>query len=282
MSDTITLYTFVIIFSLCVGSLLNVFIYRVPLMLAREWRCECQSLLNIEETGPKTPSINLFFPRSYCPRCQIKLRILDNIPLLSYLFLKGRCYNCKLSIPIRYPIVELMTAVLSTYSFYLYGPSLYFVFACLFLWTVIPIFFIDLDEQIIPDSFAYSLLWIGLLANTQALYVNLDVAVYSTVGAWLSLWGFIQLFYLCTGKIGMGNGDFKLFAAFGAWFGWTALPFIILLSSFTGAIIGSIYLKITKQAHATPIPFGPFLCISAMIYLFWGEQIIDFYLRSML
>lgn len=270
-------YVFLILFSLSIGSFLNVVIYRLPLMLEQEWTSQCQSLLNIEET--KSSRLNIVFPRSFCPHCKTNIPAWHNIPILSYLLLRGRCHHCKTHIPLRYPLVELLTLTLSLLAISHFGYTPELAFALLFIWILIPIYFIDLDHQLIPDVLSLSLLWIGLLANTQMIFTSLHHAVIAAVIAYLTLWIFIQLFYLLTGKIGMGNGDFKLYAAFGAWFGWSQLPFILLAASFIGALVGIGYLKCTHQSKETPIPFGPFLCIAGMMSLFWGNHIMQWYLQ---
>lgn len=272
------LYLAIGLFSLCVGSLLNVVIYRLPLMLEQEWKQQCCELLAIEDKEKEAP-INLFFPRSFCPKCKTQVSAWQNIPILSYLFLRGACYHCKAPISIRYPFIELLTLLLSLYASWHFGFTPKLAFALVAIWLLIPLFFIDLDHQLLPDSITLSLLWLGLIANCCSLFTSLPNAVLSAAGAYIALWLFIKLFYLITGKVGMGHGDFKLFAAFGAWFGWTALPLIILLSSLSGAVVGLIYLKVNKKDNDTTIPFGPFLCIAGLIYLFWGPQIIHWYLR---
>lgn len=270
-------YIFIALFSLCVGSLLNVIIYRLPVMLKAEWLKDCQLLMQ-QEVKQETTAINLFFPRSFCPSCKNTVKAWHNIPLLSYLLLRGRCAYCQHPIALRYPMVELLTCALSIVALFHFGLTWHCLFALLFIWLIIPMFFIDLDEQLLPDSLTLGLLWLGLIANTQGLFTSLPNAVLSAVGAYLALWLFIQLFYLITGKIGMGNGDFKLFAAFGAWFGWTQLPLILLFSSIAGAIIGSIYLKFQEKNKDTPIPFGPYLCLAGLVTLFYGPTILNWYL----
>lgn len=272
------LYLNIAFLSLCVGSLLNVVIYRLPIMLEKEWKKECCELLAIENKD-QSPSINLFFPRSFCPQCKTLIKAWQNIPILSYLLLRGACHHCKAPISLRYPCIELLTLILSLYTTWHFGLTAQLIFPLLALWILIALFFIDLDHQLLPDSLTLSLLWLGLIANCSALFTNLPNAVLSAAGAYLALWIFIKIFYLITGKVGMGNGDFKLFAAFGAWFGWVALPFIILFASFAGAIIGLIYLKTSKKSMDTSIPFGPFLCVAGLIYLFWGPSLIHWYLN---
>ncbi|HAZ7574539.1 A24 family peptidase [Legionella sp. PATHC032] len=271
------MYLVVGLFSLAIGSLLNVIIYRIPIILQEEWKEQCCELFHLEQQKEKI-KLNLFLPRSFCPHCKAMVKWWQNIPLLSYILLRGRCYQCDSRISIRYPFVELLTTVLSLYASWHFGFTTQLLFALLAIWILIPLAFIDLDHQLLPDSLTLGLLWLGLIANTQNVFVSLNVAVLSCVGAYLSLWIFINLFYLMTGKVGMGHGDFKLFAAFGAWFGWMYLPLILLISSITGAIIGLFYLKTNGKSRDTTIPFGPFLCISGLITMFWGDLIINWYI----
>lgn len=270
-------YVFLALFSLAIGSLLNVFIHRLPIMLQAQWACQCRELLSlpVEQTSP----VNLFFPRSFCPSCKTTIPFWHNIPILSYLILRGRCSHCRISIPIFYPLVELLCMVLSVLAAWHFGFNITLVFALLFLWVLLVLCFIDFHHQLLPDSLTLTLLWLGLIANTQSLFTTLPNAVLSAAGAYLGLWLFIKLFYLITGKIGMGNGDFKLFAAFGAWFGWTQLPLILLVSSITGAIVGITYLKLSKKTKETPIPFGPFLCVAGLLSLFYGNDFMHWYLN---
>ncbi len=272
----LTAYIFLGLFSLTVGSLLNVIIYRLPLMLNAEWTSECRNLLHL--TDEPKQNINLFFPRSFCPGCKYLIPFWHNIPVLSYCILRGRCHQCHQSIPFRYPLIEIISLTLSLLAAYRFDFSPTLLFSLLFIWALICLFVIDLHHQILPDSLTIGLVWLGLIANTQNLFTTLPNAVLSAAGAYMLLWLFIKLYYLFTGKIGMGHGDFKLFAAFGAWFGWTQLPLILLFSSITGAVTGIIYLKFTQQTRETPIPFGPFLCVAGLISLFFGKTIIHWYL----
>lgn len=272
------MYVAVALFSLAIGSLLNVVIYRLPIMLEDEWRQEYRELLQLE-TKEKKHSINLFLPRSFCPSCKTMIKSWQNIPLLSYLFLRGKCLHCKAPIPIRYPLIELSTMLLSLYASWHFGFILQLPFVLIAIWLLICLFFIDLDHQILPDCLTLSLLWIGLIANTENLFTPLPEAVLSAAGAYIGLWLFIKLFYEVTGKIGMGNGDFKLFAAFGAWFGWKFLPLILLFSSIAGTIIGLLYLYLQDKSKDTTIPFGPFLCIAGLTTLFWGQKVLNWYLH---
>jgi len=276
-NNTVFIYCIIALFSLAIGSLLNLVIYRLPLMLESEWKQQCCEFLELPQE--KAKPINLFFPRSFCPNCKCMIRAWQNIPVLSYIFLKGRCFQCHERISVRYPLIELATLFLSLFAAWHFGFTLQLLFALAAIWLLIVMFFIDIDHQLLPDSLTLSLLWLGLIANTQNLFTSLPNAVLSAVAAYLSLWLFIKLFYLITGKVGMGNGDFKLFAAFGAWFGWTFLPLILLLSSISGAIIGMIYLRVNNKSQDTTIPFGPFLCFSGMVSLFWGNEVIHWYLK---
>ena len=269
-------YLLVAFFALAIGSLLNVIIYRLPLMLRASFSKDCRSFLQL----PAEPDnvINLFFPRSFCPNCRMIIPAKYNIPLLSYCWLRGRCKNCHQPISARYPLVEILSCLLALLSVWHFGFSLNLIFVLLFVWIIIALFFIDLEQQLLPDSLTLSLLWLGLIANTQSLFTSLPNAVLSAVFAYLTLWLFIKLFYLLTARIGMGNGDFKLFAALGAWFGWEQLPLILLFASFVGAITGIFYLRLQKKTKDTPIPFGPFLCLAGLLSLFWGKTILHWYL----
>ncbi len=275
INDLILYYVLLGVLSLAIGSLLNVIIHRLPIMLNAEWTRQCQEHLHLD-TSPSV-KINLFLPRSFCPSCKHQIAAIYNIPLLSYLFLRGQCAYCRAGIPLRYPLVEVLCAILSLLAAYTFGFNLQLLFALLFIWLLICMFFIDLKHQLLPDSLCLGFLWVGLIANTQYLFTPLPNAVLSAVGAYASLWLLIKLFYWATGKIGMGHGDFKLFAAFGAWFGWTMLPFILLFSSLLGAVMGGMYLFVTKKTRETPIPFGPFLCVGGLIALFYGQTIMDWY-----
>lgn len=280
LTPTWLIVLFLIPIALSIGSLLNVVIYRLPIMLMENWQFECRQFLRLDPSQSENfsnPSVNLFWPRSFCIHCRQPVAALDNIPLLSYLILKGRCRQCRTKISIQYPLIELLTCVLSLAVFWHFGFSLTCLFALLFLWLILPLAIIDIQHQLLPDCLTLSLLWLGLIANTQNLFTSLPDAVLSAAGAYVFLWLCIKLFYLITGKIGMGQGDFKLFAALGAWFGWTQLLIILLSASLGGAIIGSIYLKIQKKDRSTPIPFGPFLCAAGLISLFFGTNIWQSY-----
>ncbi|MDI9818232.1 MULTISPECIES: A24 family peptidase [unclassified Legionella] len=270
-------YLLLALFALAVGSLLNVIIYRLPIMLRTEWEKDCRHLLNLPPGSYE--KLNLFLPRSFCPFCKTMISACNNIPVLSYCLLRGRCRHCGKRISLRYPLVELLSCLLALYAAWHFGFNLTLLFALLFIWFLTSLFFIDLNHYLLPDSLTLGLLWLGLIANSQSLFTSLTDAVLTAATAYLALWLLITLFYWVTGKIGMGNGDFKLFAAFGAWFGWTQLPLILFLASITGAITGIAYLKVNKKTKDTPIPFGPFLCVAGVVSLFWGKSIIAWYLE---
>lgn len=272
------LYGLVFIYSLCVGSFLNVVIYRLPLILNAKWTVLCSEFLNIQPA--QVDKVSLAFPRSACPKCKRPVKAWQNIPVISYILLRGKCFECNAYISLRYPFVELLTACLSVLIFYYFGLSLQSGVALILLYTLIVLTFIDIDTQLLPDNITIPLIWIGLLINTQSIFVSLPNAVFSAVGAYLVLWSFLKVFYLLTGKEGMGEGDLKLFSAFGAWLGWQVLPLIILLASILGAIIGMAILYFQKQDKDTPLPFGPYLCIAGFVALLWGKPIIHWYLST--
>ena len=266
-------YIILALFFLSIGSLLNVFIYRLPLMLKQQWADDYCNML--DNPPVKTKPFNLFIPRSHCPKCHTPVRIIDNIPLLSYLWLRGKCHACHTRISIQYPLVEILTCVLSFCVLMHFGIGTKLPYLMIFTWILIVLFFIDLHHQLIPDSLSLSLLWVGLILNMTDAFTGIDDAVWGAVIGYMSLYLFTQVYYLLTGKIGMGNGDFKLFAAFGAWFGTKALLPIILISASVGAIIGTIYLLVSHKGKNTPIPFGPFLAASGFIYLFYGKIVLQ-------
>ena len=252
--------TFILLYSigmLLIGSVLSMLIYRLPIMVNQA-----------EPSCSSTSRFNLFLPRSHCIRCKKIIPIYHNIPLLSYILLRGRCHACHCAISWRYPLVEALTLIFSLLALYFFGCQLLLVAVLPFIWPCIALAMIDLDHQILPDPLTYSLLWLGLLINSQGIFCTLSAAVWGAAIAYVSLWILIKVFYLITGKIGMGYGDFKLFAALGAWFGWSALTPILLLSCMLGIIFGSFYLWINKKNRNHPISFGPYLCIAGVVYLF--------------
>ena len=265
---------------LAVGSFLNVVIYRLPKMMERDWQAQAAELRG--ETPPEKERFNLCVPPSACPHCERPIRMWENIPVLSYLLLKGRCAGCKAMISIRYPIVELLTGLLSGFAAWHFGWGWAGVGAILFMWAMVALTFIDADTQLLPDSITLPLLWLGLLLNLEAVYVDVPTAVIGAVAGYLVLWSVYWLFKLTTGKEGMGYGDFKLLAAIGAWLGWTILPLVILISSIVGAVVGVTLIVLAKRGREVPIPFGPYLATAGVIAFFWGRQITDAYLGPLL
>jgi leader peptidase (prepilin peptidase)/N-methyltransferase len=263
-------------FGLLVGSFLNVVIHRLPLMLEQGWRAECAEL-----TGTPAPSAeryNLVVPRSRCPHCGHPIRAIENVPVLSYLALRGRCAQCKAAISPRYPIVETLAGAIAGYIAWRYGVSAAAVGAMLFAWTMIALAFIDLDTFYLPDNLTLPLLWTGLVFNIGATFTDLTSAVIGAAVGYLVLWGVFWAYKLATGKEGMGYGDFKLLAAIGAWLGWKMLPLVILLSSFVGAVVGIALIVLAQRGRNVPIPFGPYLALAGLIALFYGEQLNRQYL----
>ncbi|MEO1897808.1 MAG: A24 family peptidase [Cycloclasticus sp.] len=274
------LYLSVGILGLLVGSFLNVVVYRLPIMLQRSWRQECLSFLEQEETDSISPAVfNLSQPRSHCPTCNQQISAVENIPVLSYLFLRGRCKNCQASISIRYPSVELITAILSILIAMQFGVSIQTCAALLFTWVLICLTLIDLDTQLLPDNITLPLLWFALFISLFNVFVTPQVALIGALAGYLTLWSVFWLFKLATGKEGMGYGDFKLLAAIGAFLGWQMLPLVIMLSAFVGAIIGLSLIAIKGRDKNVPIPFGPYLSIAGFIALIWGNQINHAYLQ---
>lgn len=260
-----------LLLGLMVGSFLNVVIYRLPLMMQREWENQCAELRG--ETPPEQERFNIAVPRSRCPQCAHPISALENIPILSWIFLRGRCRNCQMSISLRYPCIEALCGLLSAYAAWTFGFGWITFGALLFLWAMIALTFIDFDTQLLPDDITLPLLWLGLILNTAGTYTDLKSAVIGAVAGYLSLWSVYWGFKLVTGKEGMGYGDFKLLAAIGAWFGWQLLPMTILLSSIVGAIVGISLIVFARHGRSTPIPFGPYLATAGVIALFWGQPL---------
>ena len=265
---------------LIVGSFLKVVIHRVPIMLQRTWTRDCREHLEpgTEDTGT-AETYNLLTPASRCPACNHRIGALENIPVISYLFLKGRCSGCGTAISLRYPAVELATAILSVVTALHFGYSIQTLAALAFTWTLIPLFLIDFDTQLLPDTITLPLLWAGLLASLFDVFVDSHTSIIGAAAGYLSLWTIYQLFKLVTGKEGMGFGDFKLLAAIGAWLGWQVLPVVILFSSVVGAVIGITLILFKGREHGQPMPFGPFLAAAGWITLLWGNDFINLYLR---
>ena len=268
---------FVVLLGLLVGSFLNVVIHRLPIMMEREWRTFCAEFG--EQSAPVTDTFNLITPRSRCPSCAGLVRAIDNIPLLSYLLLRGKCHHCGTRISPRYPIVEALTGVLSGYVAWRFGVSFATLGALLFCWALIALTFIDADTQLLPDQITQPLIWLGLLFNLGGVFTDIQTAIMGAVVGYLSLWSVYWLFKLVTGKEGMGYGDFKLLAAIGAWLGWQLLPVVILLSSLVGAIVGVSLIVFARHERSQPIPFGPYLAGGGVIALLWGQDLTQAYLN---
>ncbi len=298
LTDSLVFPWVALAFGLCVGSFLNVVIHRLPKMMEREWHEQCEELNAGEGTGEPygSPDVgtgapggspvpppsklaadkgryNLIVPRSACPKCGHKITALENIPLVSYAVLRGKCSECGTRISLRYPLVEAAAGVAASYAAVRFGFSLAGFGAMLFAWALIALAAIDFDTQLLPDDITLPLLWAGLLINLPGTFVPLSSAVIGAAAGYLALWSVYWLFKLVTGKEGMGYGDFKLLAAICAWLGWQALAMVILLSSVVGAAVGIGLMVLTRHGRDKPIPFGPYLAAAGFIALFWGETI---------
>ena len=269
------------IVGLLVGSFLNVVIYRLPVMMQRNWRQECTEYLQLDGDQNKAEEpFNLMFPLSRCPQCQTPIKPYQNIPVLSYILLKGRCAHCNNPISLRYPLIEAFTGIASVLVAWHFGGTLQTLFALLLTWSLIALSFIDIDHQLLPDSITLPMLWFGLFLSLFGLFTDAHSSIIGAIAGYTALWTVFQLFKLATGKEGMGFGDFKLLALFGAWLGWQYLPLIILLSSLVGAVIGIAMVIFVKRDHTIPIPFGPYLAAAGWIALLWGNDINQLYLIS--
>jgi leader peptidase (prepilin peptidase)/N-methyltransferase len=272
-----------VVLGLMVGSFLNVVIYRLPKMMEREWQRNCQELQNPEHSDQETQPAEAFTlatPRSACPVCGHKITALENIPVISYLFLAGKCSSCKAPISLRYPLIETLTGVLAGLIAWKFGYSAMALAALAFTFALIALTFIDFDTQLLPDDITLPLLWLGLLYNINSGFTDLRSAVIGAMAGYFVLWAIYWLFKLITGKEGMGYGDFKLLAAIGAWFGWQLLPAVILLSSVLGSVIGIGLIIFAQRGRQVPIPFGPFLALGGIAALFWGTELSRFYLAG--
>jgi leader peptidase (prepilin peptidase)/N-methyltransferase len=277
-SEPTLFITLAVIFGLLVGSFLNVVIHRLPIMMEREWHANCLELQGKDVS--EQAKYNLVSPRSACPKCQHNITALENIPVISYLFLRGKCSGCQTPISMRYPIVEAVTGLLIGAVAVKFGYGSTTLFAWVFVFALIALTCIDFDTQLLPDDITLPLLWLGLFFNLNNGFVSLSSAVIGAMAGYLILWSIYWLFKLVTGKEGMGYGDFKLLAAIGAWFGWQLLPAVILLSSVIGAVIGIAMIVLKNKDRQTAIPFGPFLALGGMAALFYGQQLASFYLAQ--
>ncbi len=266
------------VFGLVVGSFLNVVIHRLPRMMQRE--SDNYVAHESERPQPHTDRYNLMVPRSACPHCGHQISALENIPVISYLLLRGKCAQCKAPISVRYPLVELLTGVLSFFLIWHFGGGPAGLASLVFAYFLIAMTFIDADTQLLPDDLTLPLLWCGLLINLNGTFVPLNEAVIGAVAGYLSLWAVYWLFKLATGKEGMGYGDFKLLAALGAWLGWKMLTVIVLLSSLVGAVVGIALIVFARHGRNKPIPFGPYLAAAGLLTLFYGKPLVALYLGT--
>lgn len=276
-SNTLAFVLCALVLGLLVGSFLNVVIHRLPIMMQRDWRAQAREFLEL----PAEPSatFNLVLPNSHCPHCDHEIRPWENIPLVSWLALRGKCSSCRAPISRRYPLIELFCGLLSAYVAWHFGFTWQAAAMLLLTWGLLAMSMIDVDHQLLPDSLVLPLLWLGLIASYFGLFASLSDAMWGAVAGYLSLWSVYWLFKLITGKEGMGFGDFKLLAMLGAWGGWQILPLTILLSSVVGAVLGTIMLRMQKADSGTTIPFGPYLAIAGWVALLWGDQITSAYLQ---
>ena len=266
---------------MCIGSFLNVVIYRLPKMMQQDWHEQCCELLDIKnEDVTEQKKVNLVFPGSSCPSCQHKITALENIPVISYLFLKGRCRSCKVKISLQYPIIEMFTGLATAYVAWHFGFSLQTLFAVFLTWALICLSMIDLEHSLLPDDITLPFMWLGLACNIFGVFTDIYSSLIGAMLGYAILWAIFMGFKAVTGKEGMGYGDFKLLALLGAWLGWQSLPLIILLSSITATIIGLAMIIFKGRDKAAAFPFGPYLAIAGWITLVWGTELTALYLNS--
>ncbi len=277
LSQPVAFIVLCTIVGLMVGSFLNVVIHRLPRMMEHQWRKEYAELNGEPPTA--SARYDLVVPRSHCPACGHPIRAIENIPLVSYALLRGKCAACGAAISPRYPVVEALSGIVSGLVAWHFGPGLPAIAGLFFVWTMIPLAFIDLDTFYLPDDLTLPLLWAGLLLNVRGTFIELQSAVIGAAAGYLALWLVFWSYKLLTGKEGMGYGDFKLLAAIGAWLGWKILPLVILLSSFVGALIGIALIVLAQRGRNVPIPFGPYLAVAGVIALFYGDTITQRYLQ---
>jgi leader peptidase (prepilin peptidase)/N-methyltransferase len=276
----LALLCFALLLGLIIGSFLNVVIYRLPVMMQREWTEQCYDFLELEDDKKQSDNqsdFNLAKPNSHCPNCKHEITALENIPVLSYLIQGGKCKNCKVAISPRYPIIESVCGIFTALIAHQYGFSWLTLALLILTWSLIVLTMIDYDHQLLPDDITLPILWLGLIVNYFGLLTTLESAVLGAVAGYLILWAVYWLFKLLTGKEGMGQGDFKLLAALGAWLGWQALPQIILLSSLIGALIGIALIIIKGRDKNVPIPFGPYLAGAGFVSLLWNDELTQLY-----
>ncbi len=275
--EPILLIILVCILGLMVGSFLNVLIYRLPAMMQTGWRRECLEYLQLPAEA-QGETFNLLWPGSRCPACKNEIKAYQNIPVLSYLWLRGKCGHCGVSISLRYPLIEAFTGLCSALVAWHFGYGLPLLFGLLLTWSLIALSFIDIDHQLLPDSITLPMLWLGLFLSLFSIYTDSHTSIIGGVAGYLSLWSVYHLFKLLTGKEGMGYGDFKLLALLGAWLGWQFLPLIIILSSLVGALIGIAMIVFRQHDASRPIPFGPYLAAAGWLALIWGNDLNRLYL----
>ena len=272
--------SFVALFGLVVGSFLNVVVHRLPIMLEKTWRRDCEEYLGLK-SSPEEPQLkfNLIFPHSHCPHCQHPVRAYENIPVISYVMLGGKCSQCKKNISLRYPIIEILTALVSLTVAWKFGPTWQTAGGLALSWSLICLSAIDMDRRLLPDAIVLPLIWLGLFISLFDIFTDCRSSIIGAITGYMSLWSVFQLFKLFTGKEGMGYGDFKLLALFGAWFGWQNLLLIVLLSSMVGTIVGLMMIVFFKHDRTIPIPFGPYLGLAGWIAMLWGDEITASYFR---
>jgi leader peptidase (prepilin peptidase) / N-methyltransferase len=273
-------YTLIFVFSLCIGSFISMVSYRLPKMLYLNWFLDSYTFLNLQPKIGRLPDVrfNLFFPRSHCPNCKNQIAVTDNIPIVSYFLLKGKCRNCQQKISIRYPIIEFLTGLFSLLVAYKFQFQPKFIFTLMLTWVLILESVIDFEEYIIPDELSLSFLWFGLIINHFNVFTNLSDAIIGAIFGYVSFWSIYWLFKLFTGKEGLGYGDFKLLAMLGAWFGYQKLLLIILISSAIGSLINGTLILLKKHNKDFPIPFGPYLGIAGWLVMLFGDFCIKWYL----
>ncbi|MGX9461534.1 prepilin peptidase [Shewanella sp. A14] len=284
------------VFAATIGSFINVVIHRLPVMMKREWQSECNFYLNeyhpdiVKQVGnerlnkaidPYPAKYNLVVPGSACPKCKANIKPWHNLPIWGWLSLRGKCANCKTAISVRYPIIELLTGILIATLAWHFGPTWQFFYASILTFFLVALTGIDLDEMLLPDQLTLPILWLGIMINLKGIYASPEDAIIGAAAGYLSLWSVFWLFKLVTGKEGMGYGDFKLLAVFGAWLGWQMLPLIILLSSLVGAVVGITMIIAKKLNKGNPIPFGPYIAAAGWIALIWGQDILNWYLSTL-
>jgi len=274
----------IFVLGLLIGSFLNVVILRLPVMMERDWKQQCCELLDLDDAkfNKDQANINLVTPRSHCPKCKHQISAFQNIPVISYLFLKGKCNNCKNKISIRYPLIEIVSGISVVIVAYYFGVSTQTLFALFLTWSLIALSMIDFDTQYLPDDITLPLLWLGIIINLFGVFTDIESSVLGAIFGYGTLWSVYIIFKLVTGKEGMGHGDFKLLAVLGAWFGWQSLPLIIILSSLVGAVIGISLIIFKSHDRNTAIPFGPYLAIAGWISMLWGPYIMSAYLNTVI